>query len=465
MKARKVVNFALYAMAAGFLALHLLPIGSVLASFKPEPTTNATLAAKAECTNGDFDVLTFGNPLTDPLYVSLNNSERLVAPVPSGVNLVSNSKALELGTNGKPTGWLDDKYGQSNTTFSLVRNALPNANALRVEVRDYQAGDAKWLMDPVAVKEGQIVNVSFQYRSQQDSDVVATYINERGETRYVNVTQLTNTNNQWMTYRGDIVIPPGTKQLQIAQALTANGVIESTNYSITSRPISGFQRGIVSVTFDDGWGSIYEKGLPLFEKYRIPTTQFVVANYDKGKAYMTEEQITSLQKKGHEIGSHSYSHAKLTQQNSSELHTEVAGSQAVLQDRYTGSASNFAAPFGVYNDEVSQKIAQCYQSHRTTDTGYNTAGYDRYQVRVQNVEVDTTPAEVKRWVDYAQQNKLWLVLVYHQVENGGEYAVDTSALEAQLKVIADSGIHAATYNDALLETYPQGRQLAPYSGF
>lgn len=456
MKARKLINISLYVLALLFLAWHLLPVAGTVSSSvaKKEPTLQE-LAATATCTSGDMDVLTYGNPLTQPLFT---NRERNASVMNwtngSADNLVANPNITQLqGSN--PVGWTSDKYGDNQTQFSVVAGPNETSKALRVNIDEYNSGDSKWLMQTIPTAENQLVEFSLDYRSNQTADIVAVATDNDGDNRYLDMGRVVSTKSAWKTTRNSFVTPENTKSIQIAVILDQKGWVESSNYSVMIGEPGKFSRGIASVTFDDGWSSIYSSGLPIFKQYQIPTTQFVVAGYD-GKAYMSEKQIREMQAAGQSIDSHSFSHARLTDVGNDQLQKELAGSQTILQNKF-GSANNLATPFGAYTDALNSQITKCYQSHRTTDTGYNAPGYNRYQVRVQNVEVDTKPEQIRAWADYAQKNNLWLVLVYHQVEDGGNYSVDTKSLEAHFKALKDSGIHLASYNDALIETYSQGR--------
>lgn len=456
MKARKLINFGLYIMAALFLAWHLLPLVRIgLDQAKRKQPTQQDIAAASICAGGNMDVLTLGNPLTDPLYSTVADSNSLFrwASI-TGQNFVTNPSFTDIQASN-PLGWTAEKYGDNQVQYTVVAGPNTGTKAGRAEITQYTSGDAKWLMQPIVATENQQVDFSFSYRSNQTADVAAMVTDNDGDSRYLDMGRVESTGGEWKTIRNSFVTPENTKSFQIVYILDQKGWIESSNYLVVKNDAAQFRRGLASVTFDDGWASIYSSGLQIFQKYQIPTTQFVVAGYD-GKAYMTEKQLRAMQAAGQSIDSHSLTHPKLTEIGSEQLHMELAGSQTILQQKY-GTANNLATPFGAYTDAINARIAQCYQSHRTTDTGYNAPGYNRYQVRVRNVEVSTKPEEIRAWADYAQKHNLWLVLVYHQVEDKGSYAVDTKVLESHFQALKDSGIHLASYNDALIETYPQGR--------
>lgn len=450
MKRKRIINFALYTLAALFLGYHLMPVFSAGLNLAPKEATRAELAASAQCSaNTAITVPTYGHPLRDPLTTDLSARKRFVTQQATVTTLYDQSKVSQVQD------WEPSRYGNNDGVATLQASNAPQQAIFRVDMNNLKDGDAKWLSPRFSVRSGEYVTVSFRYRASQEFKPTAVFIDTDGDSQYIPQT-VRSASEGWSQEKISFVVPANTQGLRFAANLEDDGWLETTDYQVSVQPLPQLQRGIATFTFDDGWKSIHDQGLPLFERYGVKTTQYVVADYEGNDAYMDQKMIEDFQKAGHDIGSHSFSHADLSTLGKEKLGIEVAGSSRILNRSY-GGVNNFAAPFGRYNDEVTSSIARCYQSHRTTDAGYNAAGYDRYKIKVQNVEVDTTPEQIKAWAEFAEQNKLWLILVYHQVETGGEYSVDTTVLESQIKAVKDTGIHITTFEDALLETYPQGR--------
>lgn len=446
---KKIINSLLYLIAAGFLLWHLMPVFAIGKAVTPNEKTNLELAADTICYGGDLDVLTFGDPLKDSLTTNLNTRSSFISS-PRNLQSIKLDAIPASETATTDDSWQADSYGNNKATFSTQ-----NASVLTIKMTDFTDGDAKWRTQKIAVQPGQTLRFTSDYRTNTAVTSNVTYILPDGTEKYATLSRLSVTET-WKNQSTEVIVPENVVALRFSIILDEDGWLETRNYSVNRYTSSGFSRGIVTFTFDDGWESIYKQGLPLFEKYDIKTTQFVVADYDRNEAYMSPDQIREMQKLGHDVGSHSFSHADHEALRDAELSLEIAGSRTVLNKKF-GGVNNFAAPFGRYNEDVNNSVKKCYQSHRTTDSGFNAPGYDRYTVRVQNVEVDTTAEQIREWAEFARDNNLWLVLVYHQVEDGGVYSVDTKALEGHLKAVKDTGVHTATYEEALIETYPQGR--------
>ncbi|MET1087445.1 MAG: polysaccharide deacetylase family protein [Arthrobacter sp.] len=225
----------------------------------------------------------------------------------------------------------------------------------------------------------------------------------------------------------------------------------------------GFARGLVSVTFDDGWVSQYTNALPVLREQGITATNYVTSGcVNVDPACMTQAQIQAFVDRGDEIGSHTVSHPHLTKITAAERNTELQGSQTELRRMFGPSAAtNFAAPFGEYDHFTVETAQRYYGSARSTDSGFNTkSGFYRYGLVGQNVLAHTPPEMVQDWIDSAKANNYWLILVYHEVgenRNGGVFHIDTGTFQAEMRAIANSGLETVTVNQGLLEVTRQLR--------
>ena len=101
-----------------------------------------------------------------------------------------------------------------------------------------------------------------------------------------------------------------------------------------------------------------------------------------------------------------------------ELGAELGDSKTVLEALPgVGTVRNFAYPFGDYDARViAAEEAAGYRSGRSVEEGYNSKhDLELFDIRVQNITWDTTAAQVRSWIDYANAHNYWLVIVYHEV--------------------------------------------------
>ncbi|ADH86438.1 polysaccharide deacetylase family protein [Desulfurivibrio alkaliphilus] len=101
----------------------------------------------------------------------------------------------------------------------------------------------------------------------------------------------------------------------------------------------------------------------------LPTT---IPDWD---GMMNWEQIHDLSRRGHEIGSHSYSHPLLTQCDDSHLEREITTSKQRIEAETRSSIFSFCYPNGDHDQRVVDAVAQAgYSLAVTTHWGSNAPG-------------------------------------------------------------------------------------------
>lgn len=220
-----------------------------------------------------------------------------------------------------------------------------------------------------------------------------------------------------------------------------------------------FDEPIVSVTFDDGWESIYSEAFPLLEKYNIRSTQYILGGLFSDKAYLSDKQVGSMKDAGHEIAAHTMTHEDLTALDSEDLEWELGECDRVLSGKF-GEIGDFATPLGASNATVLNSLKKYYRSHRNTvgdaesmeDSDINVReNFNIYNINAFTVRRTTTIDEIQRYLDYTAKRKGWAVITYHQVDanDASEYAVSPEVLESHLKLIRERKVRTATVGQVL----------------
>jgi len=135
----------------------------------------------------------------------------------------------------------------------------------------------------------------------------------------------------------------------------------------TSIGTNGYYDKVVILNFDDGRLSQYTNAIPILDKYGFKATFYVVCNYIGMKdGYMDWNEIKTLQKEGHDIGSHSMNHVRLEKLSKKNVEYEVGQSKRCLQDHGI-NAKSFAYPFDSGTDDktVINIVAKYYEIGRT----------------------------------------------------------------------------------------------------
>jgi peptidoglycan/xylan/chitin deacetylase (PgdA/CDA1 family) len=188
------------------------------------------------------------------------------------------------------------------------------------------------------------------------------------------------------------------------------------------------------------------------ERYDVVSTEYIVSGFHgQMKEYMSPGQVYDFVRDGHEIASHSVDHPDLTQLSDKDLTRQLEVSDAGLTKCY-GEVTDLAPPFGASNAHTTDAARKTYQTSRSVMAGFNSPdGFNPYLLKVQNVRADTSPTQLKAWLDTAQANHVWLILVYHQVsEGGGEYTRTPTNFENDLMAIKASGLNVKTVHEAYL---------------
>jgi peptidoglycan/xylan/chitin deacetylase (PgdA/CDA1 family) len=121
-----------------------------------------------------------------------------------------------------------------------------------------------------------------------------------------------------------------------------------------------------------------------------------------------------------EIASHTRTHASLSTIATSTMQTEILGSRNELLGMGATPVTSLIYPYGDYNDAV-EAYAQSvgYLGARSVDRGYNDKTTDKFALKIQQVDINTTVDQIKAWIDTATANKTWLILMFHQVDTAG----------------------------------------------
>ena len=118
---------------------------------------------------------------------------------------------------------------------------------------------------------------------------------------------------------------------------------------------AGRQRGLVGITFDDGYVSVLEAALPELLRHGFTATMFIISGrlggsneWDEGPRWplMSASQIGELAAAGMEIGSHSVTHARLAGIDPGQLEDEIRDSNASISELVGAPIRGFAYPYG-----------------------------------------------------------------------------------------------------------------------
>ena len=160
----------------------------------------------------------------------------------------------------------------------------------------------------------------------------------------------------------------------------------------------------VILTFDDAYEDFIRNAFPVLDRLGLKATVFVVVDrigrtneWDqaagfKSKPLLTLEQIRELHRHGVHFGSHSLTHARLTDLSDSDLEREVSDSKRKLEDLLGSEVTCFAYPWGMADMRVRSAVARAgYKVALTAQEGLNWSEDPLSLKRTSLAEIDTLP--------------------------------------------------------------------------
>ncbi|HPG91956.1 MAG TPA: polysaccharide deacetylase family protein [Clostridia bacterium] len=109
------------------------------------------------------------------------------------------------------------------------------------------------------------------------------------------------------------------------------------------------ERRVVSLTFDAAWGSDKTLAiLDILDSYNIKVTFFLVGFWIEAHP----ELVREIAKRGHEIGTHSMTHPKMSQLTVDEINEELTQSVKMIEELTGNTVSVFRPPFGDYDNKL-----------------------------------------------------------------------------------------------------------------
>ncbi|MFG3634505.1 polysaccharide deacetylase family protein [Streptomyces huasconensis] len=124
----------------------------------------------------------------------------------------------------------------------------------------------------------------------------------------------------------------------------------------------GEERGLVGLTFDDGYRDFVDHALPLLRHHGCTATLFVLPGRLDGdnawdplgprKPLLGADGIRRAAASGVEVASHGLTHVDLTTADEETLHREVSGSRAALTALTGTEVRGFCYPYGRVDERV-----------------------------------------------------------------------------------------------------------------
>ncbi len=451
-----------------------LPSG-VSASFNalscsPTCTSTLTLTASASAAVGTTTVTvsaTAGSLVKTDTFTLGVGAATTGTTTPPGPNVIANPsvETVNPSNSALPQSWTHEKWGTNSTAFTYVNNAgHTGTRSVKVQITKYTDGDAKWMPAAIAVKPGDSYRLTDWYQSTVENYPVIDFALSDGTDYYLGL-RPQDPASTWTQFSESFQVPANAKTMQVMHLISAVGTLSLDDMSITKITPKPLTHAIVSLNFDDGWEDDTISAFPILKNLGFKATWFFATTYLENSPATGAINVSgpsavhALFNDGQEVGGHTVTHPDLTTLNQTDLDYELNHSKQYLESLIgMGNVTNLATPYGTYSDQVIATAKPLYNSLRSTDEGFNTPDdFDQFRLEVQNMQKTTTLAQFKSWIDQANKDHSWLVLVYHRVATSSLEDFDTpiADFKPQMDYIKQSGIEVKTTQQALNEVLPQ----------
>jgi peptidoglycan/xylan/chitin deacetylase (PgdA/CDA1 family) len=215
-------------------------------------------------------------------------------------------------------------------------------------------------------------------------------------------------------------------------------------------------RPIVSFTFDDFPESAAAAGAPLLEEYDARATFYVAGGQvDKWSGHwqgVGADAIVELHQRGHEIGCHTFSHARATDLDATRLAAEIEENRRYLLGLDPSMRiDNFAYPYGLGSVWRKTQLAKTFRSSRGIIPGVNSGVVDLQYLRstpLINAHIDEE--RIDRAFDALADSNGWLIFYGHDVAaEPSPYGCTPALLQIALDAATKRNVAIMTVADAL----------------
>jgi peptidoglycan/xylan/chitin deacetylase (PgdA/CDA1 family) len=135
---------------------------------------------------------------------------------------------------------------------------------------------------------------------------------------------------------------------------------------------AGRPRGLVGLTFDDGYVSVLESAVPVLQRHGFGATAYIISDrlggtneWDEGPSWplLPASGVRELAAAGVEIGSHAATHRRLAGASPEQLTAEVGGSRSSLAALLGTEIPGFAYPYGSMDAAARRAVRDAGYQH------------------------------------------------------------------------------------------------------
>lgn len=204
----------------------------------------------------------------------------------AAANLVPNPslETANVSNPALPDQWLSGVWGINTTVFTYPAVGTNGGKAAKIDISSYTNGDAKWYFGNVPVTAGQQYVFQDSYMSTVATSLAIQYTDSTGVVSYDSIfTQVPASPSAWGTATVSFTPKDGTVFVTIFHIINSVGSLTVDDFSLAlaEAPL-GFDQGMVSLTFDDGWVSQINSAKPILDAANMKATFYIISHTASG---------------------------------------------------------------------------------------------------------------------------------------------------------------------------------------
>jgi peptidoglycan/xylan/chitin deacetylase (PgdA/CDA1 family) len=150
------------------------------------------------------------------------------------------------------------------------------------------------------------------------------------------------------------------------------------------------------------------------------------------ETFLGPEEILDLNRCGHDISCHTYSHYRLSSGTAESMALDAQRNvRELCQLLDVASIDHFSYPFGQVNFKAKRLLGKNYKTLRSSRPGINQVSTDMYLLRAISIYSATFDKEsIKRMIEKAELSGGWLIFYTHGVtDNPDAYSCTPEQFE------------------------------------
>ena len=165
----------------------------------------------------------------------------------------------------------------------------------------------------------------------------------------------------------------------------------------------------VILTFDDGFLDFYTNAFPLFKKYNMKASLYVVRDFTTKGGYCNIDQIKEMEESGFiDIQSHTITHTRLATLSLEQIKSELNDSKTYLKEKLGKDSTVICYPYGSYNKDVLAEAGKIYTYGLAMDGGVYYTNKHKNLLEIPRIYANRS-MPLDTFINYVKKSKVEVV--------------------------------------------------------